>query len=234
MLGTDIESFVSNTTRKRGHPYGRVCVAFVSKGTLVTKSDFVHDSGFSVAVVNITSIGDALNHGVIPVYKGGTHALEVRGTSLDQGQIWFSLQPYTSHCNGTLLAATRKRAVSAPVEAHHRAWQEPMRLWPTYTDPSHLALLHFRSQYQTSQASLSLEPYRLCVAMLGSYRTQWYWSDFNLGTSPFDMHVAVVELRRIQHESNRTIAVLRYSTPTLTVVGRSMGYGPSTSHCSTT
>ena len=30
---------------------------------------------------------------------------------------------------------------------------------PTYTDPSHLALLHFRSQYQTSQASLSLEPY---------------------------------------------------------------------------
>ena len=33
--------------------------------------------------------------------------------------------------------------------------------------------------------------------MLGSYRTQWYWGDFNLGTSPFDMHVAVVELRRM-------------------------------------
>jgi len=137
VLGTATESHIGNTTRQRGQPYQRVCVAMVGKHTHVTMKDFVTDSGFAIAVVNITSINDVPMGGVVAVYKGGTHKVEVRGTSLDQGQIWFTMQPYSSMCNGTMAAMVRSQPTVA--ESGYRKYQAPMRLWPSYADPSQLA-----------------------------------------------------------------------------------------------
>jgi hypothetical protein len=64
------------------------------------------------------------------------------------------------------------------------------------------------------------------MAMIGDTRKNWYWSDFNTGISPFNIRVAVVDITTVQREvPNATIAILRYSAPTLTVIGHSFNYG---------
>ena len=113
----------------------------------------------------------------------------------------------------------------ATARNYYKAWQEPMRLWPTYADPSHLGLLHFKGAFQSLRATATNLPYRMCVAMIGSKRDPTGVQHYNFVRKVSNLRIAVVQIQTINAVRNATIAVLWNSRTTLQLSGDGFQYG---------